>query len=244
MNNWFFGIVTIFIFAFVGYYLSTPFTSKNISQNQTNQEAAYLQKLNEQSKTLPDIQKPPQEKPFIAQYERKKITPEEPISITIPYYSKPTVRNIKFLQAEINGILTEIVLDTGASTIVLNENTVRQLQINQFGKPYTVSTAAGHAIAYPFIAKSMKLGNIEIHDIECAYTPSLKDNLLGGTFLKNFEYTISEQKQTIVFTPINNTVVLTPTNTNNNNPYGQSQAGWIEVDGKKRYILSNGQIRE
>jgi len=191
LRNWLFGIIGIFIILFTIYYLSTTFIFKNNLQNKIKPEDLYLQKLITKSQPLTDLKEPPQKEPYIAQDEKKEIISPEPVSITIPYYSKSSAQNIKFFQAKINGIPTEIMLDSGASVIALNANIVRQLQISQFGNSYKVSTAAGKTISYPFIARSVKLGNIEIHDIECAYVPSLTNNLLGGTFLKNFKYTIN-----------------------------------------------------
>lgn len=107
--------------------------------------------------------------------------------------------NTKILTVEINGIPFEMVFDTGASDVSLNSDTVRKLGVKSFVREVMVNTANGRAISYQFYA-SVKLGSFEVKDVECGYSPASSHNLLGGSFLKHFNYTVNESIGTITFT--------------------------------------------
>ena len=91
------------------------------------------------------------------------------------------------------------------------------------------------------MATSIRIGNLTLRNIECAYIPTSEVNLLGGTFLSNFTYTIDERKHLVHFTPIyNNFEIGSP------EPQKQQIArnrnavqGYAEIDGVKYYLKNN-----
>jgi hypothetical protein len=100
-----------------------------------------------------------------------------------------------------------------------------------------IITPAGRTLAYPFIASSFKIGRITLQNIEAAYAPTAKDNLLGGSFLQNFTYTIDEIRQVVYFSPIDNNVRL------QDNAAQALSEGYAIVDGKK-YIMCHGHVTQ
>lgn len=115
-------------------------------------------------------------------------------SQTFKYYSRG--RNTKILTVEINGVPFEMLFDTGASYVSLNSDAVRKLGIKSFVREAVVNTANGRTASYQFYA-SVKLGSFEVKDVECGYSPASSQNLLGGSFLKHFNYAVDESVGTI-----------------------------------------------
>ncbi|MDP3048319.1 MAG: retropepsin-like aspartic protease [Thermodesulfovibrionales bacterium] len=118
-------------------------------------------------------------------------------SQTFKYRSRADTKN---LDVVINGIPFELVLDTGASDVSLSSDAVRTLGIKEFVREQIYNTASGRSVGYIFYA-SVKLGSFEVRDVECSYVPSSAHNLLGGSFLKHFNYSVDESAGTITFIP-------------------------------------------
>ena len=121
-------------------------------------------------------------------------------SETLHYYTKNQL-NIKFIPITINNIPLDAMIDTGASYVSLNTDSIRQLNIKTFMEEVTINTTNGITKGYLFTTNSIKVGNIELNNIKCIYQPTLKENLLGGSFLSNFNYFFNEQEQTISLIP-------------------------------------------
>lgn len=137
----------------------------------------------------------------IKHYENAPVTPATELSrTTIHFYTKNHL-NIKFIPITINNIPLEAIIDTGASYISLNADSIRQLNIKTFLKGITINTSNGITNGYLFIANSIKVGNIELNNIKCVYIPASKENLIGGSFLSNFNYFFNEREQTISLIP-------------------------------------------
>lgn len=157
--------------------------------------------------------------------------------VVVRYRTQQTARNIKFLTVYMNDIPTEVIFDTGASFIAVNTQTMNQLRISSPLRPSTVNTASGPTPAYLFNAASIRIGSLELKNVQCSYLPASSQNLLGGSFLSNFHYYINEQDETITFIPNSENVRIT----NNNTLEPVSGTGWAEIDGKK-FIYNEGQI--
>ena len=93
------------------------------------------------------------------------------------------------------------MVDTGASNIVLNSDTIKRLGISRFIKKIKTSTAGGVVDAYLFECASVKLGTMTINNVTCTYVPTLSSNLLGNSFLSNFIYSVNEEEETITLIP-------------------------------------------
>ena len=117
------------------------------------------------------------------------------------YYEKPGAANIKFITVHLNGVPVEMIFDTGASAIVVNDETFSKLNIRSDLKKVTVHTAGGNADGYTFELPSVKIGNIEVKDVIAFYAPTSQMNLLGGSFLNKFTYLIDDKRKVVVFTP-------------------------------------------
>jgi|GEM_PF-3304566 len=128
---------------------------------------------------------------------RKEIYSKEIKSET---YNFRSVSNIKVLPVKINGVVFDAMIDTGASVVSVPQDVIQKLNIQNFTHKKIHSTAGGDVWAYYFPC-IITLGSFEISNIECSYNQESPNDfiLLGGTFLKNFNYSIDESEQTITF---------------------------------------------
>jgi aspartyl protease family protein len=88
----------------------------------------------------------------------------------------------------VNGNETTMLVDTGATTVVLKPADAERAGIDLSTLAYTmpVDTANGTTFAAPVRLKSLSVGPIEVRDIEAlvAAPGNLKESLLGMSFLK------------------------------------------------------------
>lgn len=89
--------------------------------------------------------------------------------------------------AVINGRSIEVFVDTGATTIALNEATARRLGISPARSEFVlpISTANGVIQAAPVRLAEVRLGGISVRDVGAVVVPGnvLAANLLGMSFL-------------------------------------------------------------
>ncbi len=94
------------------------------------------------------------------------------------------------ITGSINGRLTGFVVDTGATYITMSAKQARGLNLD-FGnaRKIMVNTANGKATAHVFTLKSIKVGSIEVNNVEAAVMHNLSTDkiLLGMTFLNQVE---------------------------------------------------------
>jgi clan AA aspartic protease (TIGR02281 family) len=125
---------------------------------------------------------------------KKEIYSKAVVSETYHYRS---VSNVKFIPVKINGIEFDMMIDTGASSVSLNLDAVKKLGITKFADKGISNTAGGSVLSYYFPC-SITLGSFEVSNIQCSYNAeNTSFNLLGGSFLKNFNYSINESENTI-----------------------------------------------
>ena len=90
--------------------------------------------------------------------------------------------------SQVNGTSMRMLVDTGASTVVLKATDARRagIDVGKLSFSIPVSTANGLAYAAPVRLRSVGVGDIVYNDIEAlvAKPGSLNENLLGMTFLK------------------------------------------------------------
>lgn len=93
----------------------------------------------------------------------------------------------------INGRVVELLVDTGASGVAMNESAAARLGVDYRyeGRPVRVTTASGLAPAYSVKLKSVRVGEIELTNvdglvIEGAFPVEI---LLGMSFLNGVEIT-------------------------------------------------------
>lgn len=90
----------------------------------------------------------------------------------------------------VNGQLADFVVDTGASYVTMSPQQAQMLHLDYSnGKKITMSTANGKATAHVFTIKSIRIGGIELHNIEAAVMNNLASSkmLLGMSFLNQVD---------------------------------------------------------
>ncbi|KUO54179.1 MAG: hypothetical protein APF80_15990 [Alphaproteobacteria bacterium BRH_c36] len=91
-------------------------------------------------------------------------------------------------RAAVNGAVMTLLVDTGASTVVLKPADAERAGIDVKNLAFTapVSTANGTAFAAPIRLRSIDVGGIVLEDIEALVTKpgSLNESLLGMSFLR------------------------------------------------------------
>lgn len=91
-------------------------------------------------------------------------------------------------RGEVNGTPLTLLVDTGASTVVLRPGDAERAGIDTSSLNYSapVSTANGTTFAAPVRLRSVNIGGILIDDVEglVAMPGSLSENLLGMSFLR------------------------------------------------------------
>ncbi|HEY0846068.1 MAG TPA: TIGR02281 family clan AA aspartic protease [Noviherbaspirillum sp.] len=93
------------------------------------------------------------------------------------------------VQGQINGGTVRMLLDTGATTIALPASEATRLGIDyKSGRPAYVSTANGTVPAYRIMLNTVKVGDIEINQVEAlVQEQGLPFILLGMSFLNRTE---------------------------------------------------------
>lgn len=90
----------------------------------------------------------------------------------------------------INGQLADFVMDTGASYITMSAQQADQLRLDYSNaRKIMINTANGKATAHVFTIKQVRIGGIELHDVEAAVMQNLESPkiLLGMSFLSQVD---------------------------------------------------------
>jgi aspartyl protease family protein len=100
------------------------------------------------------------------------------------------------VKTQANGVALSMLVDTGASTVVLKPSDAKRLGIDVDRLRYAVpvQTANGTTYAASVRLRHLSVGNIVLEDVDAlvARHGSLKDNLLGMSFLsrlRSYEFT-------------------------------------------------------
>ena len=95
------------------------------------------------------------------------------------------------LKAKINGVSAPMVIDTGASSVVLTQEAARAagLPIEVLDYSVNVDTANGRTRAAPVTLARLAVGNLIEHDVPALVVRQgqLRNNLLGMSFLNRLE---------------------------------------------------------
>lgn len=91
---------------------------------------------------------------------------------------------------QINRQEVEFLVDTGATEVSVPDRVAQRLGL-QAGAPLKVMTANGTLTVYATRLKSVRLGDIELHDVKAHINPAMPGHevLLGMSFLKYLEFT-------------------------------------------------------
>jgi len=89
----------------------------------------------------------------------------------------------------INGQVVHFLVDTGATSIAMNEVTAKRLGIDYryTGRPMQAATASGITSGYAIKLNSVKVGNIQLNNVDAAVLEGgfPREVLLGMSFLSN-----------------------------------------------------------
>jgi len=109
--------------------------------------------------------------------------PPAPSAVTIPADASGHF----FVQAAINGTQVRMMVDTGATGVVLSREDARRVGINPQPSDFTVrtSTANGTVPVAPIVLKEVAVGEILVRDVPAVVHPDTRfqDSLLGMSFL-------------------------------------------------------------
>ncbi len=92
-------------------------------------------------------------------------------------------------QGAINGQAVQFMVDTGATAIGLGMSEADRLGINyKAGQPVRMQTANGIAAAWRVKLASVRVGDVEVHDVDAVIgSYSMPYVLLGNSFLSRFQ---------------------------------------------------------
>ena len=101
---------------------------------------------------------------------------------------------------QINGKAVQFLVDTGATTVAMGAQDAERAGINyKGGQPVTMSTANGNAQGYRVKLASVRVGDVEVLDVDAVVTPqAMPFMLLGNSFLTRFSMTRDNDQMTLV----------------------------------------------
>ena len=101
---------------------------------------------------------------------------------------------------QINGKAVQFMVDTGATTIAMGAQDAERAGISyKNGQPVTMATANGHAQGYRVKLASVRVGDVEVLDVDAVVTPqAMPFMLLGNSFLTRFAMTRDSDQMTLV----------------------------------------------
>ncbi len=96
-----------------------------------------------------------------------------------------------FALGQINGKSTQMVVDTGATSVAMSVAEAQRLGIEyKSGQPIQMSTANGVIQGWLIQLNSVRVGDVVVHGVEAAVSAgSMPYVLLGNTFLTRFQMT-------------------------------------------------------
>lgn len=92
-------------------------------------------------------------------------------------------------QGAINGRAVLFMVDTGATAVSLSQSEAERVGLNyRQGRPVQMSTANGVAPAWFVKLGSVRVGDVEVYDVDAVVSPaSMPFVLLGNSFLARFQ---------------------------------------------------------
>ena len=102
-------------------------------------------------------------------------------------------------QGMINGRATSFLVDTGATSIAIGQIEAEKLGLRYLaGKHIVTQTANGAVPAYMIDLPSVRIGDVEVRDVEAIVIPGLMSHvLLGNSFLNRFQMRRDSEQMTL-----------------------------------------------
>ncbi|MFZ4289609.1 retropepsin-like aspartic protease family protein [Variovorax sp. HJSM1_2] len=94
-----------------------------------------------------------------------------------------------FSQGAINGNTTQFMVDTGASVVAMSQAEAERLGVNyKNGQPVQMSTANGVTQGWRIRLATVRVGDVQLYDVEAVVTPAaMPFVLLGNSVLTRFQ---------------------------------------------------------
>lgn len=95
-----------------------------------------------------------------------------------------------FTPGRINGLAVDFLVDTGATSVAMNLPTAKALGLNyRVGKKISISTANGIGTAYVVMLDSVRVGDVEVRNVEAAVNMGdfPTEILLGNSYLSRVD---------------------------------------------------------
>ena len=94
-----------------------------------------------------------------------------------------------FSQGQINGKAVQLLVDTGATSVALGLDDANRVGLDyKSGQPVRVGTANGSAVGWRLKLSSLRIGDVEVYDVDAVVTnSSMPYVLLGNSFLTRFQ---------------------------------------------------------
>jgi aspartyl protease family protein len=91
-------------------------------------------------------------------------------------------------QGSINGVFTQFMVDTGATSVALSAAEAKRIGLDYTsGQPMRINTANGQAIGYLLKLASVRIGQVDIPNVDAIVSPQpMPYVLLGNSFLTRF----------------------------------------------------------
>lgn len=102
-------------------------------------------------------------------------------------------------QGSINGKAVSFIVDTGATHVALSQTVAEQIGLNYRGGQRSVGqTANGTIVAYRVTLDSVRIGDVQVYNVEAAVLPAgMEQVLLGNSFLTRFQMKRENDKMTL-----------------------------------------------
>jgi aspartyl protease family protein len=87
----------------------------------------------------------------------------------------------------VNGRAIQFMVDTGATSVAMGMSDAQRLGIDfQKGTPVRMNTANGVAQGWRVMLNSVRVGEVEVYNVEAVVGPNMPFALLGNSFLSRF----------------------------------------------------------
>lgn len=103
-------------------------------------------------------------------------------------------------QGQINGRAVQLVVDTGATSVSIGVDDAQRIGLNyKAGQEVRLSTANGIAQGWRIKLNSMRVGDVDVYDVDAVVTAgSMPYVLLGNSFLTRFQMTRNNDQLILV----------------------------------------------
>jgi aspartyl protease family protein len=98
---------------------------------------------------------------------------------------------------QINGRAVQFMVDTGATSVAMGEGDAQRIGIDyRKGRPVQMGTANGVAQGWLVKLNSVRVGDVEVYEVDAVVGPNMPFVLLGNSFLSRF--TMNRNSDTMV----------------------------------------------